>query len=79
MADLRKEFEFYLAHRADLLAKYIGRVIVVVDERVIGDYPTEAEAVKAAVAAGNALGSFLVQRCEPGAETQTFHSRVAFA
>jgi len=77
---LEKEFRYYLAHQDELVAKYRGRVVVIRDEMVIGDYPDEATAVQETQKT-YPLGTFLVQRCEPGnqAYTQTFHSRVAFA
>jgi hypothetical protein len=53
---------------------------VIKDCQVIGVYDDELEAVREA-AKKHEMGTFLVQKCEPGSEsyTQTFHSRVAFA
>ncbi len=77
--NLKKEFEFYLAHQGDLVEKYNGRVIVIKNETVIGNYESEFEAV-AETQKTHAPGSFLVQKCSPGTDdyTQIFHSRVAF-
>lgn len=77
---LEKEFNYYLTHQKELVAKYKGRTIVIKNERVIGDYDSEIEAVSE-TAKTHALGTFLVQKCEPGQESYTnvFHSRVAFA
>ena len=76
---LEKEFKHYLAHQDELVAKYNGRFIVIKDEAVIGDYATELEAIRE-TQKSHALGTFLVQKCEPGNQsyTQTFHSRVVF-
>ena len=77
---LQKEFDYYLDHQGELVQKYHRRVIVIKDEKVIGDYADEPEAVAATQKSGHQLGTFLVQRVEAGQSgyTQTFHSRVAF-
>jgi hypothetical protein len=76
---LEKEFEYYKAHQAELVETYRGRVIVIVGNNVIGNYASEFEAI-AETTKSHALGTFLVQKCEPGSEsyTQTFHSRVTY-
>jgi hypothetical protein len=75
---LEKEFEYYLAHQAELIKQYNGRFIVIKDCKVIGDYESELEAVTKTAEHHN-LGTFLVQKCEPGEDsfTRVFHSRVA--
>lgn len=76
---LKTEFEYYLAHQDELVAKYNGRVVVIKNRTVIGDYADEPTAVLE-TQKSHALGTFLVQRVAPGpdAYTQTFHSRVSF-
>jgi len=77
---LQKEFRFYIDNQEDLVKKYNGRFIVIKDEEVIGAYSDELEAIEK-TSETHELGTFLVQKCEPGTDnyTQTFHSRVAFA
>lgn len=77
---LKREFDYYLANQPDFVKKYNGKFVVLKNCRVIGSYDDEATAV-AETARTEALGTFLVQKVEPGtsAYTQTFHSRVAFA
>ncbi len=77
---LEKEFEFFLDHKDDLVKKYDGRYVVIKDAKVIGDYAEEVDAIRE-TKKHHELGTFLVQKCEPGSEsyTQTFHSRVAVA
>lgn len=74
---LEREFEYYLQHQNDLVKRYNGKFIVIKDEKVIGVYDNELEAIKE-TSKHHELGTFLVQKCEPGKEsyTQTFHSRV---
>lgn len=77
---LRKQFEYFLKNQSELVKLYNGKVVVIHDEQVDGVYDSELEAVTDA-AKKYAMGTFLVQRVEPGhdAYTQVFHSRVAFA
>ena len=76
---LEKEFNYYLEHQEELVKKYNGKFLVIKDCNVIGAYDSELEAVEK-TAKEHELGTFLVQKCEPGSEsyTQTYHSRVAF-
>ena len=77
---LEKEFQYYLDHQDELVAKHNGKFVVIKDCAVIGVYDTEFGAVTE-TQKSYPLGTFLVQKCEPGSEnyTQTFHSRVIFA
>lgn len=76
---LKKEFEFYLENQTELAKKYNGKYIVVKNREVIGVFDSEIEAVEK-TSVNHELGTFLVQKCEPGKEsyTQTYHSRVVF-
>lgn len=77
---LKREFDYYLAHREELLKQYLGKVIVIKDQKVLAAYPDQATAVTE-TAKTHPLGTFLVQKVEPGENSysQTFHSRVAFS
>jgi len=74
---LGKEFEFYLKNQGEFARKYNGKYIVIKNQEVIGVFESEIEAVEK-TSANHELGTFLVQKCEPGKEsyTQTYHSRV---
>jgi len=79
MEKLEKEFKYYLEHQSELVKKYNGKFIVIKNREVIGAFDSELEAIEK-TAEKHELGTFLVQKCEPGSEsyTQTYHSRVAF-
>ena len=79
MDKLEREFNYYLSHQDELVKKYNRKFIVIKDGSVIGAYDSELEAVET-TAQHHELGTFLVQKCEPGTEsyTQSYHSRVAF-
>ena len=74
---LEREFEFYVGRQEELVSRYQGKFVVIRGWEVIGAYDDEMEAIEKS-AQRFPLGSFLVQKCEPGAEsyTQTFHSPV---
>lgn len=78
---LKKEFDYYLAHQAELVEKYNGKFVVIKDGQVIGAYEKELTAIAEAQKLGHKAGTFLVQLVSPGdaAYKQTFHSRVVFS
>jgi hypothetical protein len=77
---LQQEFDYFLAHKAELLNTYRGRFVVIRNRQVIGAYDDELVAI-AETRKTHELGTFLVQKVEPGeaGTSQTFHSRVTFA
>jgi len=76
---LEKEFDYYIAHQEELVKTYKDKCIVLKSEKVIGVYDSIEEAVNE-TSKTEELGTFLVQRVEPGEDnyTQVFHSRIAF-
>jgi len=80
MKTLQKEFQYYLSHQNELVHQYNGKYVVIKEERVIGAYDSEIEAIEE-TSKNHEAGTFLVQKCEPGSEsyTQTYHSRAVFA
>ena len=76
---LENEFKFYLENQSELVKKYNGKYIVIKNIEIIGVFDSEIDAVEK-TSEHHELGTFLVQKCEPGKEsyTQTYHSRVFF-
>ena len=74
---LEKEFQYYLNNQAELVKKYAGKFLVIKGEEVKGVYDSHADAYNN-TARTEKLGTFLIQHCNPGAESysQTFHSQV---
>ena len=74
---LAKEFQFYLDNQEQLVEQYNGRIIVIKEGAVLGDYEPDATAISV-TRKSHEMGTFLVQRVSDGNEayTQTFHSRV---
>ncbi|MEE8328695.1 MAG: hypothetical protein V3R54_02055 [Thermodesulfovibrionia bacterium] len=79
MTNLEKEFQYYVDHQEELVRQHNGKFIVIKGQEIIGVYDSEMEAIEK-TSAEHELGTFLIQKCEPGSEsyTQTYHSRVAF-
>ena len=74
---LDKQFKFYLENQDTFVEQYDGKVIVLKNEKVLGAYETELDAVNQ-TRIHHELGTFIVQRVSPGDEAYTarFHSRV---
>jgi len=76
---LEKEFKYYLDNQDKLVEKYNGKFIAIKNCEVIGVYDTELKAIEE-TSKKQELGTFLVQKCEPGTDSysQMYHSRIAF-
>ena len=79
-ANLKNEFQYYINHQKELVKKHKDKYVVIVNLKVIGVYDSETEAIDE-TSKIHKLGTFLVQKCEPGEDsyTQTYHSRVVFS
>ena len=78
---LEKEFNWYLANQDELVKKYNGRFLVIVEEDVVGDYESHEQAYFVSLEK-YILGSFLIQECSEGDEAYTikyYSPRVGFA
>ena len=74
---LDNEFYYYRANQDKLLKDYNGRYIVIVGDKVLGDYDSYLEAyVK--TKKDHEPCTFLIQECTPGnkAYTVTCHNRI---
>jgi len=76
---LKREFDYFRANQDDLVRQYNGKYVVIKNQKVIGVFDDAVSAVSETQKT-HELGTFLVQKVEPGegAYTQTFHSRVSF-
>ncbi len=72
---LENEFNFYVEHQEELVKKYDGKVIVLKDNKVIGVFDNDHDAVNE-ISKTHEIGTFLVHKCGAGVEnyTQTFYS-----
>lgn len=70
---VHSQFQYYLAHQDELVEKYNGKVIVLVNHEVVGLYETEREAYWDSVKKYQ-LGTFLIQLCTPGRDAYTIRA-----
>ncbi len=79
MGELEKEFNYYLEHQDEIVKEHNGKFVVIKENEVLGAFDSEVEAINKTLEEHD-LGTFLVQKCEPGKAsfTQTYHSRVVF-
>ena len=59
-----KEFLWYKKHEKALLKQYLGRFLVIKDEKVIADFDSKVEAWKETIKA-HEPGSFIIHHCVP--------------
>nr|WP_311521977.1 hypothetical protein [uncultured Porphyromonas sp.] len=76
---VKELFKWYLDHQDILVQKYNGRVLVIKDNEVKGDFDSEGAAYSFAVKEQYEPGTFMIQECSPGSEaySQTFFTRRA--
>jgi len=76
---IEKEFNWFLENQEELVKKYNGKILVIVDQEVKGAFDTDPEAYGFATKNFD-YGSFLLQECVPGEEayTITFHTGIKF-
>jgi len=76
---LDKEYKYYESHKEELIQKYAGKFIVIVESKIVGDFDSREEALTQSVKKLK-IGTFLIQEIKSNSsdETMMFHSQVAF-
>ena len=71
----RKNLDWYIANQAQLSAKYNGKILLIVDQILIGTFDTMEDAYVTALKSRE-LGSFTLQPCspDPGSYTLMLYS-----
>jgi len=72
MCGLSTNLRFFIENQDALVSRYGGRVLLIRDAQVVGDYDSALQAY-AEGAARFELGTFSIQRCEPGPQAYTVH------
>ena len=67
---LKKNLDWYIANQQELSAKYNGKVLLIVDQKLIAAFDSMAEAYTTALKT-YAPGDFTLQPCSPGPESYT--------
>jgi len=74
---LSTEFKYFLDHQDELVKMYNNRVLVIIGEKVVGDYENFDQAFFQSIKKYEP-GTFLLQECTEGEEayTDTFYTPV---
>lgn len=74
---LEKEYDYYLKHKDALLKDHEGKFIVIIENKIVGSYPSREQALKE-TSANYTMGTFLIQKVSKGEDDiiQRFSSRV---
>lgn len=73
-SSLEDDYAFFLSNRADLLKQHRGRVLVIKNHEVIGEFDDEADAVEQ-TRQNHRLGTFPVAKCDEEEELALYRSR----
>lgn len=76
MADLKTEFEGYMANKAEYLASHEGKFIALKDGRLLGVFEDRLEAIKE-TCKSHQLGTFLVQHVTGLGDQARYYSRLS--
>lgn len=64
---LLREYRWYRANQEELVNRYLGRYLVIVNETIIGDYSSVGVAYRT-TSKVQEPGTFLIQFCKPKSE-----------
>jgi hypothetical protein len=67
---LKKDLEWYIANQRELSENYNGKILLIVDQRLIGAFGSMQDAYAAATK-DYAPGSFSLQPCSPDSDSYT--------
>jgi len=67
---LKKNLEWYIANQKELSAKYNGKILLIVDQQLIGAFDSMEEAYLTACKT-YAPGTFTLQPCSPDPDSYT--------
>jgi len=67
---LKKNLDWYVANQQELAAKYNGKILLIVEQRLVDVFDSMADAYAAALKSYNA-GDFTLQPCSPDSDSYT--------
>ncbi|MGD0498319.1 MAG: hypothetical protein ABSC23_07775 [Bryobacteraceae bacterium] len=67
---LKKNLEWYIANQGELSAKYNGKILLIVDQRLVRAFDNMGEAYTEALKSF-APGAFTLQPCSPDSDSYT--------
>lgn len=67
---LKKDLDWYIENQQQLSQKYNGKILLVVNQQLVGAFDSMQEAYADAIKK-YALGTFTLQPCSPGSDSYT--------
>jgi hypothetical protein len=67
---LKKNLDWYIANQQELSARYNGKILLIVDQKLVGSFDSMDEAYATAMKT-YPLGTFTLQPCSPGPDSYT--------
>ena len=67
---LKKNLEWYIANQKELSSKYTGKILLVVEQELVGVFDSMGDAYTTALKS-YAPGTFTLQPCSPGPDSYT--------
>jgi hypothetical protein len=67
---LKANLDWYIANQQDLAAEYNGKILLIVDQKLIGAFHSMQEAYASAIKSYTP-GTFTLQPCSPGPDSYT--------
>jgi hypothetical protein len=72
MSTLEEQLEYFIANQEELVRKHRGKVLVLRNREVVGEFDSALEAYMFAEERFEA-GTYAIQPCEPGPDAYTMH------
>lgn len=66
----KKDLEWYIANQRELSEKYNGKILLIVNQSLVGAFSSMEEAYAAAIKS-HPLGTFTLQPCSPDPDSYT--------
>lgn len=67
---LKKDLEWYIENQRELSEKFNGKILLIVNQQLIGAFDSMQEAYATAIKSFT-LGTFTLQPCSPGSDSYT--------
>jgi hypothetical protein len=67
---LKKDLEWYIENQRELSGKYNGKILLIVNQHLVGAFDSMQEAYAAAIKSYT-LGTFTLQPCSPDSDSYT--------
>ena len=66
----KKDLEWYIENQKELVRRYDGKILLIVNQKLIGAFDSMEEAYTTALKSYT-LGTFTLQPCSPGSDSYT--------